>query len=105
MRSIFPPSARQRTRSIAVSDTLCHARFRAEFAVDKAEKAIERSIDATITSDWDAARTAVNLGKPIADVKPKSALVADISALVDRLMPDGVLAAHVPQMPARRKAS
>ena len=80
-------------------------RFRAEFAVDKAEKAIERSIDATITSDWDAARTAVNLGKPIADVKPKSALVADISALVDRLMPDGVLAAHVPQMPARRKAS
>ena len=31
MRSIFPPSARQRTRSIAVSDTLCHARFRAEF--------------------------------------------------------------------------
>ena len=80
-------------------------RFRAEFAVDKAEKAIERSIDATITSDWDAARTAVNLGKPIADVKPKSALVADISALVDRLMPEGVLAAHVPQMPARRKAS
>ena len=63
-------------------------RFRAEFAVDKAEKAIDRKIDATITSDWDAARTAVNLGKPIADVKPKSALVADISALVDSLMPD-----------------
>ncbi|HAW54698.1 MAG TPA: hypothetical protein DCX29_07090, partial [Hyphomonas sp.] len=37
-------------------------KFRAEFAVDKAEKAIDRQIDATITSDWDAARTAVNLG-------------------------------------------
>lgn len=80
-------------------------RFRAEFAVDKAEKAIERSIDATITSDWDAARTAVNLGKPIADVKPKSALVADISALVDHLMPEGVIASHAAQMPVRRKAS
>ena len=31
MRSILPPSERQLTRSIAVSDTLCHARFRAEF--------------------------------------------------------------------------
>ena len=66
-------------------------RFRAEFAVDKAEKAIDRKIDATITSDWDAARTAVNLGKPIADVKPKSALVADVSALVDLMMPAGAL--------------
>ena len=67
-------------------------RFRAEFAVDKAEKAIDRKIDATITSDWDAARTAVNLGKPIADVKPKSALVADVASFVDFLLPEGVAA-------------
>ncbi|RAN32506.1 AAA family ATPase [Hyphomonas pacifica] len=67
-------------------------RFRAEFAVDKAEKAIDRKIDATITSDWDAARTAVNLGKPIADVKPKSALVADVARFVDFLLPEGVAA-------------
>ena len=66
-------------------------RFRAEFAVDKAEKAIDRKIDATITSDWDAARTAVNLGKPVADVKPKSALVEDVSKLVDVLLAENAV--------------
>ncbi|MBY9067051.1 hypothetical protein K1X12_09085 [Hyphomonas sp. WL0036] len=67
--------------------------FRAGFPVDKAEKAIERSIDVTITSDWDAARTAVNLGKPIADVKPKSLLVADVAGLVRKFMPEEALEA------------
>lgn len=62
-------------------------RFRAEFAVEKAEQAIERDIDATIASDWDAARTAVNLGKSIAHVKEKSQLVSDIGTLVASLMP------------------
>ena len=55
--------------------------FRAGFPIDQAEKAIERKIDVTVTSDWDAARTAVNLGKPIANVKPKSALVMDVDSL------------------------
>ena len=63
-------------------------RFRAEFPVERAEKAISRSINATITSDWDAARSAINLGKPVAEVKAKSALVLDVQALVTRLMPD-----------------
>ncbi len=62
-------------------------RFRAEFPVARAEKAIERKIDATVTSDWDAARTAVNFGKPVAEVKPKSLLVADIVKLVDSWAP------------------
>ncbi len=62
-------------------------RFRAEFAVDKAEHAIERDIDATIASDWDAARTAVNIGRSIADVKEKSQLVSDIRTLVSGLLP------------------
>ena len=78
-------------------------KFRAEFAVDKAEKAIDRQIDATITSDWDAARTAVNLGKPIGDVKPKSALVADVSTLVDKMMPDAARQ-PVQQVSGKRKA-
>ncbi|KCZ63807.1 hypothetical protein L53_04750 [Hyphomonas sp. L-53-1-40] len=78
-------------------------KFRAEFAVDKAEKAIDRQIDATITSDWDAARTAVNLGKPIGDVKPKSALVADVSTLVDKMMPDAARQL-VQQVAGKRKA-
>jgi pilus assembly protein CpaE len=78
-------------------------KFRAEFAVDKAEKAIDRQIDATITSDWDAARTAVNLGKPIGDVKPKSALVADVSAFVDTMM-SGAARQPVQQVAGKRKA-
>lgn len=69
-------------------------KFKAGFAVDKAEKAIERVIDVTVTSDWDAARTAVNLGKPIADVKPKSPLVADIDGLVRKFIPEEMIAAE-----------
>ena len=61
--------------------------------VDTAEKAIERKIDVTVTSDWDAARTAVNLGKAIADVKPKSPLVKDVDHLVRLLAPDGMIEA------------
>lgn len=67
--------------------------FRTGFPVDTAEKAIERKIDVTVTSDWDAARTAVNLGKPIADVKPKSPLVKDVDHLVRLLAPDGMIEA------------
>lgn len=65
--------------------------FRAGFPVDTAEKAIERKIDVTVTSDWDAARTAVNLGKPIATVKPKSALVQDVDGLVRKFAPEGMI--------------
>ena len=67
-------------------------KFKAGFAVDKAEKAIDRLIDVTVTSDWDAARTAVNLGRPIADVKPKSPLVADIDGLVRKFVPAEMIA-------------
>lgn len=75
--------------------------FRASFPVEKAEQAIERKIDKTITSDWDAARTAVNLGRPIADVKPKSPLVADIDQMVRTFAPEGLLAA-ASQKPAKK---
>lgn len=78
-------------------------RFRAEFAVDKAEQAIEREIHTTIASDWDAARTAVNLGKPIADVKPRSQLVLDVQRFVDRLVPDDAVAGAA-QPKVRRRA-
>lgn len=76
-------------------------RFRAEFAVEKAEKAIDRKINHTITSDWDAARTAVNLGKPIAEVKPKSPLVSDVSKLVSLLKPDLTAETYVPNTKKR----
>ncbi|MEX1251175.1 MAG: hypothetical protein WEA77_08285 [Hyphomonas sp.] len=65
--------------------------FQAGFPVDQVEKAIERKIDVTVTTDWDAARTAVNLGKPIASVKPKSALVMDVDAMVRNFTPDGMI--------------
>jgi pilus assembly protein CpaE len=44
-----------------------------------------------VTSDWDAARTAVNLGKPIANVKPKSALVMDVDSMIRKLAPEGMI--------------
>ena len=77
-------------------------RFRAEFAVDKAEQAIEQEIHATIASDWDAARTAVNLGKPIADVKPKSQIVLDVEQFVDSLLPDEIIANEAKPQKKRR---
>ncbi len=53
------------------------------FPLEKAERAIHRSIDFTIRSDWDSARMAVNLGMPVAQVKEKSPLVKDVADLVD----------------------
>ena len=78
-------------------------RLRAEFALDKAESAIDRKIDSTITSDWDAARTAVNLGRPIAEVVPKSPLVADVSRLVQMLLPEEAQAAMPVETKRRRR--
>ncbi|MFN7056750.1 CpaE family protein [Hyphomonas sp.] len=79
-------------------------KFRAGFAVDKAEVAIDRKIDVTVTSDWDAARTAVNLGKPIADVKPKSPLVSDIDRLVLKFAPETLLSRQGKDQARRRAA-
>ena len=58
---------------------------RHSFPVDKAERAIHRKIDHSIRSDWDSARMAVNLGMPVAQVKPKSPLVQDVALIVDQL--------------------
>lgn len=78
-------------------------RLRAEFALDKAESAIDRKIDATITSDWDAARTAVNLGRPIAEVVQRSPLVADIGKLVQQFLPEEARAAIPVENKRRRR--
>ncbi len=82
----------ERTKARLVLNRMFKTRqMRAGFDVAKAEKAIERKIDRTITSDWDAARLAVNLGKPIADVKPKSPLVTDVDALARAFLPANLL--------------
>ncbi|MEO9968648.1 MAG: hypothetical protein ABJG15_02265 [Hyphomonadaceae bacterium] len=58
-----------------------------EFSVSRASKAISRDIEAVVRSDWKSARAAVNLGLPIARVKPKSALVKDIATVLKKLDP------------------
>jgi len=58
-----------------------------EFSVQRASKAIERDIGAVIRSDWKSAREAVNLGMPVARVKPKSMLVKDTMTLLKQLDP------------------
>lgn len=62
------------------------------FSVAKASKAIGWPIEATVRSDWKAARSAVNLGMPIMSVQAKSPLVKDTEALVHSLLPDFTLA-------------
>lgn len=59
-----------------------------EFSIARAGKAIERDIGAVIRSDWKSARAAVNLGMPVARVKPKSLLVKDVMTLLKQLDPE-----------------
>jgi pilus assembly protein CpaE len=61
----------------------------------EAEKALQRKAEAGLSSDWEAAAASVNLGGPIAQHRPKSKIVKDIHALVDRLI----------AQPARRDAA
>jgi len=58
-----------------------------EFSVQRASKAIEREISAVVRSDWKSAREAVNLGVPVAKVKPKSMMVKDVMTLLKQLDP------------------
>lgn len=51
----------------------------------EAERALQRKADAGVSSDWEAAAAAANLGGPIAQHRPKSKIVKDIGQLVDRL--------------------
>lgn len=52
----------------------------------EAERALERKADAGICSDWEAAAASVNLGGAVSQHRPKSRIVRDIAALVDRLL-------------------
>jgi pilus assembly protein CpaE len=64
----------------------------------EAERALGRKAEAGITSDWEAAATAANLGGSIAQHRPKSKIVKDVAALVTRLA-DGAA------QPSTRKAA
>lgn len=60
----------------------------------EAEKALQRKAEGGISSDWEAAAASANLGGPVAQHRPKSKIVKDVQALVDRLA----------SQPARRDA-
>jgi pilus assembly protein CpaE len=51
----------------------------------EAEKCLQRKAEAGVSSDWEAAAASVNLGGPIATHRPKSKIVKDVQALVQRL--------------------
>ena len=51
----------------------------------EAERALQRKADAGISSDWEAAAAAANLGGAIAQHRPKSKIGKDVAALVERL--------------------
>ncbi|MCC7266786.1 MAG: hypothetical protein IT546_05520 [Caulobacteraceae bacterium] len=55
-------------------------------SLGEAERALQRKADGGVASDWEAASTSVNLGGPVCHHRPKSKLVKDVEALVDRLV-------------------
>lgn len=69
-------------------------------SMSEAERALQRKADAGISSDWEAAAAAANLGGAIAQHRPKSKIVKDIAQLVDRL----AAAAGQPGATAKRAA-
>lgn len=54
-------------------------------SMTEAERALQRKAEAGVSSDWEAAAASVNLGGPIATHRPKSKIVKDVQALVERL--------------------
>jgi len=69
-----------------VLNRLANRMFGAAPSLAEAERALQRKADGGISSDWDAAAASVNLGGPISQHRPKSKIVRDIDALVDRIV-------------------
>lgn len=53
--------------------------------VSQAEEAIGRPVYAAVSSDWDAALTAVNFGQAVGQAKPGNKISKDVAALIERL--------------------
>jgi pilus assembly protein CpaE len=52
----------------------------------EAERALQRKADGGVTSDWEAAAASVNLGGSITHHRPRSKIVRDVGAIVERLL-------------------
>jgi pilus assembly protein CpaE len=57
-------------------------------SLSEAERALQRKTDGAITSDWEAAAASVNLGGAISRHRPRSKIVRDVQALLDKMIPD-----------------
>lgn len=55
-------------------------------SMSEAEKALGRSADGGLSSDWEAAAASVNLGGSIGEHRPKSRIVRDVEALARQLL-------------------
>ena len=73
------------TKPRIVLNRLASRMFGPAPSMSEAERALQRKADAGVSSDWEAAAAAANLGGPIAQHRPKSKIVKDIALLVDRL--------------------
>ena len=58
-------------------------------SMGEAERALQRKAEGGVSSDWEAAAAAANLGGPIAQHRPKSKIVKDVQQLVERLAASG----------------
>ncbi|MAK59538.1 MAG: hypothetical protein CMK09_01020 [Ponticaulis sp.] len=59
--------------------------FGHSISVDKAETALGRKALASVSSDWDAAQAAVNMGMPISMANPGAKMAKDITGIIDKL--------------------
>ncbi|MFN3515033.1 MAG: CpaE family protein [Phenylobacterium sp.] len=82
IEAALPPARRARV----VLNRLASRMFGPAPSTAEAERALERQADAGIASDWEAAAASVNLGGPVRQHRPKSKIVRDVAALVDRLL-------------------
>jgi pilus assembly protein CpaE len=89
-----------RTRPRIVLNRLASRMFGPAPSMAEAERALQRKADAGVSSDWEAAAAAANLGGAIAQHRPKSKIVKDVAALVERLA-----SAPADKQPGSRKAA
>jgi pilus assembly protein CpaE len=90
-----------RTRPRIVLNRLANRMFGPAPSMAEAERALQRKADAGVSSDWEAAAAAANLGGAIAQHRPKSKIVKDVAALVERL---ATAAVDKPASSSRRAA-
>jgi pilus assembly protein CpaE len=91
---------RDQKRPRIVLNRLASRMFGPAPSMGEAERALQRKADAGVSSDWEAAAASVNLGGPIAQHRPKSKIVKDIAALVERFAGEALPKAATPKKAA-----